>query len=116
LDYEDEREMTQYIWDYYGSLMTEFEQRVGWAHLAELKAAGGHRAVADSILRRRGIAGDAEAEAALADGVDAFRRLVCRRLLAERGADMFINRCPACGRVCRTPRAKQCFWCNHDWH
>ena len=28
----------------------------------------------------------------------------------------FVNRCPACNRVVRTPEAKQCFWCGHDWH
>lgn len=27
-----------------------------------------------------------------------------------------INRCPACSRVVRTPIAKQCMWCKHDWH
>jgi hypothetical protein len=27
-----------------------------------------------------------------------------------------VARCPACNRVLRTPEAKQCFWCGHDWH
>lgn len=27
-----------------------------------------------------------------------------------------INRCPECSRIVRTPRAKQCLWCGHDWH
>jgi len=27
-----------------------------------------------------------------------------------------IVRCPKCARVLRTPRARQCMWCLHDWH
>jgi hypothetical protein len=116
VEYNDEAELTRYVWNYYGRLMTEFEQRVGWAHLAEAKAAAGYSAIAEFILRRRGIVSDPEAEAALADGVEAFRRRVCRRLLAEHGAEVFVNRCPTCGRVVRTPQARQCFWCGFDWH
>ncbi len=116
MEYDEERELTRYVWDHYQELMTEFEQRVGWAHLAEGKAAAGHQGVAEFILRRRSIAGDPEAEAALADGVEAFRQRVCRRVLAERGAEAFVNRCPRCRRVVRTPRARQCLWCGFDWH
>lgn len=28
----------------------------------------------------------------------------------------FINRCPKCSKIARTPKAKQCPWCFHDWH
>lgn len=41
--------------------MTPFEQRVGWAYLAEGKAAIGHPEVAEFILRRHGIAVDPDA-------------------------------------------------------
>jgi hypothetical protein len=116
VDYDEELELTRYVWLYHQRLMTEFEQRVGWAYLAEGKAAIGHSGVAEFILRRHGIAGNPEAEAALADGVETFRRRVCRRVLADHGAEVFVNRCPSCGRVVRTPLAKQCLWCSHDWH
>ncbi len=61
--------------------------------------------MADWILRRHGIAGDAESEAAMADGVEAFRRRVCRRLLAEHAGEIIVNCCPACGR--KVPPRKQ---------
>ena len=41
---------------------------------------------------------------------------VCRRVLAERGAEVFVNRCPRCRWVVRTPQARQCLWCGFDWH
>jgi hypothetical protein len=109
MEYDDEAAVTRYVWDYYGHLMTEVERQVDFAQIAELKAARG-------ILRRRGIAGDVEAEAALANRAEAFRRRVCRRLLVERGGEIVVNRCPACRRVVRTPQARQCFWCGFDWH
>ncbi len=30
--------------------------------------------------------------------------------------EITVNRCPKCSRVVRTPSAKQCMWCKHDWH
>jgi hypothetical protein len=36
-------------------------------------------------------------------------------VLAERGAEVFVNRCPRCRWVVRTPQARQCFWCGFDW-
>jgi hypothetical protein len=116
MEYDDEQALIRYVWDFYGNLMTEFEQRVGWAYWAERKAAIGHQAMANLILRRRGITGDPEAQAALADGVEAFRRRVCQRVLAENGAEVYVNRCASCGRVARTPKARQCEWCGFDWH
>ena len=38
------------------------------------------------------------------------------RILAECRNRVFLNRCPRCGRVARTPTAKQCRYCRHDWH
>jgi hypothetical protein len=33
-----------------------------------------------------------------------------------RNGQIPINRCPQRNRIVRTPRARQCFWCGHDWH
>lgn len=27
-----------------------------------------------------------------------------------------LNNCPKCGKTARTPKAKQCRFCRHDWH
>jgi hypothetical protein len=51
------------------------------------------------------------------DGLQAFRARVAERLEIEiANGRLVINRCPACSRVVRTPHARQCFWCGHDWH
>jgi hypothetical protein len=110
MEYDDESELTNYVWRHYFHLMTYFEYRVGVALRLRLK--GG--APAKHVLNKR--YSGPEIDAALAEGPEAFRRRVCRRLLADRGGEVLINRCPGCGRVVRTPQARQCFWCGHDWH
>ncbi len=46
---------------------------------------------------------------------EAYRR-IGERVLRE-GHDLsFVNRCPRCGRIVRTSKARQCMWCHHDWH
>jgi hypothetical protein len=116
MQYDEEVELTRYIWGHCTHLMTEFERRVGRAATAREKAAAAEGEAMKRMLSVRwGLCGDPEVDSALSEGSDAFRRSVCRRILSDRG-DEIINRCPQCRRVVRTPRARQCFWCGHDWH
>jgi len=117
MDYDDEAVLTHYVWEHYQGLMTEFERRVGIAIIGRAKATSSSSPPMARMLNERwGGANDPEVEAALAEGPEAFRRRICRRLLGERGSEVLVNRCPSCGRVVRTPQARQCFWCGHDWH
>ena len=45
-----------------------------------------------------------------------FSRLVLERVLREHGDQIKLNRCPRCRRIPRTPQARQCLWCRHDWY
>jgi len=38
------------------------------------------------------------------------------RVLREHHDSIFINRCPRCSRIAKTPLTRQCTWCRHDWH
>jgi hypothetical protein len=114
MDYDDETETTRYVWDYCQSLMTDLERRVFKAIIARQKSDASSPEMARTLLQSWGGGNDAEIEAALADGAEAFRQRVCRRLLQAQV--MKVHRCPRCDRVLRTPTARQCFWCGHDWH
>jgi hypothetical protein len=117
VEYDDERVLTDYVWNNYTHLMTDFERLVGLAIVGRAKVAAiPHPDAARVLGARWGRVGTPEVDAALAEGPESYRRQVCRRLLAEAGDRVFVNRCPACRRVVRTPTAKQCFWCGHDWH
>jgi hypothetical protein len=117
VEYDEETELTRYVWDHFSSLMTDFERRVGSAIVGRMKAAAsGNTPIGRMLNERWGHTGDPQVNSALADGAEAFRRRVCRRVLAERVDEVFITRCRQCGCVARTPRARQCFWCGFDWH
>lgn len=52
----------------------------------------------------------------VARGREALYREIVSRVLQQHATEVVINRCPVCEGVCRTPRAKQCWQCGHDWH
>jgi hypothetical protein len=47
-------------------------------------------------------------------GMEKMQLKIAERLLKESG-DEIINNCPKCGQLARTPKAKQCRYCGHDW-
>jgi hypothetical protein len=116
MEYNEDRELTRYVWDYFQNRMTDFERRVGLAIIGRQKAANAGADAAHPLMARWGLTDDPEVNAALANGPEDFRRRVSLRVLAEAGDEVFVNRCPQCSRVVRTPKARQCFWCGFDWH
>jgi len=50
------------------------------------------------------------------DGYKVFVLRTGSRIFAEHGDEISLNLCPKCGRLARTPSAKQCRHCFHDWH
>jgi hypothetical protein len=36
-------------------------------------------------------------------------------LLRDHAADIFLNYCPKCSALCRTPLARMCVACGHSW-
>ncbi|MFL5242574.1 MAG: hypothetical protein ACJ8FY_10740 [Gemmataceae bacterium] len=117
VQYNDGEEVVRYIWTHCRHLMSEFELRAGNAIIGREKASSAKRLnnpiFAKTLDEDWGLVLDPEVNKALADGPDIFRRRVCERLLSVKP---WINRCPKCGKVARTPKAKQCFWCSFDWH
>jgi hypothetical protein len=114
--YDDEDELTTYVWNHYARFFTPVEAKAGWAVHADAKARFGSPQVAEFIWKRHKLADDPAVMEALADGVEAFRRRTANRVLRDHASEVFVNRCPKCNRVVRTPRAQQCLWCGHDWH
>ncbi len=48
-------------------------------------------------------------------GKDELENQIAIRLLKDHEQEL-INNCPSCGALARTPFAKQCRFCRHDWH
>jgi hypothetical protein len=115
MEYDEPSVLTEYVCSYCVPQMTDLERAGLKALHARVKAANSDSArVRDMIVRKWSGQGDPAIIAALSAGEAAFRDAVRDRVLRDHPE--LINRCPKCNRVARTPRAKQCRWCFHDWH
>ncbi len=116
-NYDDDRELCEYIWHNYRHLLTTRETLADRAFLlAEKNQYAQVRQQAANFLSRAKRNGPADLQAAIAEGRDALRAYVVNRILVEVAEEVSINRCPSCGRIVATPKAQQCLWCKHDWH
>jgi hypothetical protein len=50
------------------------------------------------------------------DGIDVFVVRTAQRILDEHSNEIAFNYCPRCGALAKTPKARQCRVCRHDWH
>lgn len=116
---------TRYIIDHFGHLMSARE-REAYGHLtATMKITGCVRsdvaaqeqAKAEAgRIRSRWLSSDPEVLQLASDGYEAFTERTAQRILVEHGDQMFLNCCPRCGALARTPNARQCRICKYDWH
>jgi hypothetical protein len=114
--YDDERELTDYLWHNYGHLFSRQEWKVWKAVSVEHKAQAASESFARVLRERWGAINDPDVVEALRDGFEAFRRRARERVLSARASEVFINRCARCGRIVARPKSQQCLWCGHDWH
>ncbi|HEV2470770.1 MAG TPA: hypothetical protein VGS78_16385 [Candidatus Sulfotelmatobacter sp.] len=115
-------ELAYYVVRYYHNLMTKLELRANRHLIAILKLMHGRD---DPIAQQQAIQGrpdlailsrDPEVIDLCKDGLQAFRARVAARMLEMHGDQVFLNRCPKCNELARTPKARQCRACGFDWH
>ncbi len=118
-DYDEVAALTEYVWRHYAHLLTASEARAG-IYRQPLDRDAATRAkgpeFADWLDRTYGPVDMPELQRELAGGRAVLYLRARDRILREHQADVFINRCPACSRIVRSPVARQCLWCKHDWH
>ena len=105
-----------YIINYYGHLMT-FEERV--AHksmMGEFKIQSATSSSMKEALRKQWISDDPKVLELLSGGPDAFMTRVRDRVMRDHSDEVFLNHCPRCGALAKTPKAKQCSKCFFSWH
>jgi len=67
-------------------------------------------------LRNQWLSDDPEILKLLDEGYVQFILNCAVRVLRDNPGGVFLNLCPKCGGLPRTPLAKQCRVCGHDWH
>jgi hypothetical protein len=108
-------ELAVYIINYYGNLMTAEENAAHQSILAEYKI---ERANSPSMTETMQplVSTDPKVRALLANGREAFFAGVRDRVLRDHPNEVFLNNCPRCGALAKTPTAKQCRKCFFSWH
>jgi len=118
-EYDEDHVLTEYIWRHFSRFLTAAEARVGlYTEALDREAATRikGKAFADWLDETHGPVTMLELEHELKGGRCALFRRARDRILRDHSAEVFINRCPACGWIVRSPGARQCLWCLHDWH
>lgn len=132
-------EVARYVVRYHWDLMTDREREAQRHLLSTIKATGRSDLEAQEDARKslnrlevamrtvfwvadhamtpsRFLSNDPSVLRLVVDGYESFELGTAARILQERGAEVRFNLCPRCGKLARTPTAKQCRHCATDWH
>ncbi|QHS57329.1 hypothetical protein GWR56_17940 [Mucilaginibacter sp. 14171R-50] len=111
------KQRARYVIEYFSNLMTATE-RLALRHIrSECKLAGvENQNLVNAYYKKGWLSTDPEVLALLNQGADQFMLNCAERILKEKPDEVFLNLCPRCGKLARTPQAKQCRFCGEDWH
>ena len=111
-----------YILRFYAHLMAEEEWKAHCHLIATLKATKGRsdlaaqREAQNHKFYSRSLSAEPHVLKLARDGYEQFQLTTASRILRDSAQMVFFNRCPACNQLARTPSARQCRYCGHDWH
>lgn len=113
-------EIAKYITIYYSHLFTD-EEKIALRHIhSTIKLSGDEvvkREELTKLYKKVGWLTDWQPVLDLIkDGEDIFLMNVAKRIMQEQPDKIFLNYCPECNNLARTPNAKQCRFCGLDWH
>ena len=115
LPYETD-ELTHYIFHNYSGLMTTAETLAYKVLMSEWKGTHSSSEVLKRHLRSRYGASEPSVVRLLSQGAEIFLIVTRDRILRERTSEVFLNRCPKCNALARTPQACLCLACGHTWY
>jgi len=114
-------EKVDYVFNYFGNLMTDEESKA-WRHYSSnyKLTHGGEKepneAMKRMYLTKGWISTNPSILQLLDSGIETFKKNTVTRILDESLTKVHFNNCPKCRKLARTPTAKQCRYCGHDWH
>lgn len=111
------QETANYIITYFSELMTPPEKAALRHQHSLIKLEDDENELRTKLYYRRGLLSKVpEVLDLLNAGPDDFMIKCAERILKEHPDKVYLNLYPECGKLARTPYAKQCRYCHHDWH
>jgi hypothetical protein len=110
-------EVSSYIFRHYLRLLTAQEYRTYLIVLSQAKLEHDPESRVAAFALKRNLAASPDRQPLLQDGTTAFYHKVRDRILHEHADAVFLNHCPKCNTLCRTPRACLCPnpGCQNTW-
>lgn len=110
-------EKADYIISYYRNLLTLQEQKALRHHQSTLKLDDAKDVRLTRLYLKTGwLSDDPLILNYLNEGYIQFILKCAERILKDNPDKVYFNLCPVCYKLARTPNAKQCRFCGHDWH
>jgi hypothetical protein len=115
-------QVAYYVVHFHADLMTDVERKAQRHLFATMKATMGRsdetaqREAQNHKIHSRMLSAEPNVLSLAKDGHQQFQLTTAARILRDSADKVFFNCCPACGELARTPFAKQCRYCGHDWH
>ncbi|SHN42476.1 hypothetical protein [Chitinophaga sp. CF418] len=108
------RELEDYIYGYCQKFQTADELKARQTLMYKSKTTSESML---TMMRTKGWISDEQAILdMIADGPHELKRRVVERIWREHKDVLPLNLCPKCNLITRTPLARQCRFCKHDWH
>ncbi|MBC8111714.1 MAG: hypothetical protein H7Y04_11695 [Verrucomicrobia bacterium] len=114
-----DNETAKYIINYFSGFLTDTEKIAVKHHryLCKLEDPMSDNTKRAMFYKKTGrLTSDQNALDLLEKGYDKFEINVANRILTQHADKVFLNNCSKCNKLARTPFAKQCRHCGHDWH
>ena len=108
-------DLTHYVFHNYSSLMTTAEKGAYKALMVERKAEHSSDGLKTQLRVHFG-SSDPEVVSLLDGGAREFLITTRDRILRDHADEVFLNRCPKCGALARTPQACLCPVCSYTWY
>lgn len=114
-----EPELADYIFNYCSKFINDTEFKAINHHFGLVKKMdryGDNLPIQFLEAKKRFLTDDPEALELLKDGYPNFIMKTAERIYRDHKHELQFNLCPKCNKIARTPQAKQCRFCRHDWH
>jgi len=110
-------EQANYIIAYYSSLLNPTEAKALRHQRSTFKLKDSNDDTQRRMYLKTGwLSVDPEILNYLKDGYNQFILNCAERILKDNPGVVYLNLCPLCNKLARTPQAKQCRFCGHNWH
>ncbi|MDE5492245.1 hypothetical protein [Elizabethkingia meningoseptica] len=110
-----DKETASYIITYFSNLMTDLE-KLALRHHIHIGKTSVNSTMQKMLIEKGWIQTNPNVLDLLKNGYEEFEMNVASRIMAETPEKVFLNNCPKCNKLARTPNAKQCRHCGYNWH